>query len=104
MTNEEKAKEIADRVVSDAATSFLGWINEMSADFCEWSALKMADWKDGAIRNIIKKETDRANKYYDQKLSTTQMAASIRVVSVLSDLIEEKFPYDKLHMNFATTD
>lgn len=56
------------------------------------------------IADIIKKEIERANRYYDQKLSSTQMAASIRVVSVLSELIGEKFPYEELHMGFATMD
>lgn len=56
------------------------------------------------LREIINKEIERANKYYDQKLSKTQMAASIRVVSVLSEFLGDPFPYDRLHMGFATMD
>lgn len=55
MTNEEKAKEIAEKTIDDASTSFLGWINEMSTDFCEWSALEMAEWKDKQLKEIVQK-------------------------------------------------
>lgn len=104
MTNKEKAKEIANEALGDFATSFLGMIDEYSEMFCTEAALRAAEWKDDTIRDTIKKEIDRANKYYDQKLSSTQMTASIRVVQVLSELIGEKFPYDDLHMGFATMD
>lgn len=59
MTNEEKAKEIANEALSDFATSFLGMIDEYSGMFCTESALRMAEWKDHQFKEyLVKKNTE----------------------------------------------
>lgn len=96
MTNEEKALYLSQKYGAPK--------NKNREIAIYQSTIEMAEWKDDIIKSTIKKEIDRANGYYDKKLSTRQITASLRVIQVLSDLIGEKFPYDKLHMNFATMD
>lgn len=53
MTNEEKSKEIAEKTLGEFATSFLGYIDEVSEVFCECAAMKMAEWKDEQFIQIL---------------------------------------------------
>lgn len=66
--------------------------------------VEMAEWKDAQIREIIDKEIDRANKYFDEHKSKEQMSASVRVVYLLCEFLGEKFPEERFHFGFATMD
>ena len=94
MTNEEKAKEYSQIQIADTVTERR--IKEAYLNACEW--------KDQQIQEIIDKEINRANRYHDGNLSLIQKAASVRVVSVLSEYFGKEFPEDRFHFGFATMD
>ena len=97
MTNEFKARVIAQ-------TNSPIWSNKNIFEECYQSAMQMAEWKDSLIIDELNKQIDRANKYYDNKLSHNEILKSIGAITSLVNLLNIEFPYDRLHMGFATLD
>ena len=64
----------------------------------------MAEYKDSLIREELEKAIEKANLYYDEKLSPWRLQEFIGQIIVLSRLLGEEFPKDRLHMGFATLD
>ena len=56
MTNEEKTKEIVDNTFGEFATSFPGYIDDVSEMFCECVAMKMAEWKDKQFKEYLEEK------------------------------------------------
>ena len=93
MTNEERAKEIAKETLSDLATSFLGWIDEMSEFFCKESAKRMANWKDQQIKRYLKKKKAIADVNINECYKNGYDSTRDEIVSdFLSEIIDELFP------------
>ena len=79
--------------------------NEKKAqEMSEGAALKMAEYKDSLIREELEKAIEKANQYYDEKLNPWRLQEFIGQIIVLSRLLGEEFPKDRLHMGFATLD
>lgn len=95
MTNQEKAREIELRL---KLRSVRPTSNEYEA------AIEMAEWKDDIIRERLDFEIKKANAYYDNNKNVHEMDKHIGAVIALSEILGIKFPYDKLHMGFATMD
>lgn len=92
MTNEFKAKEIAEKTIGDAATSFLGWINEMSVDFCKWSAEEMAKWKDKQFKEYLeKKKAEYVSSRDDADMWSEQWAVYHALACTTHQIINELF-------------
>lgn len=100
MTNEEKAREIA----KQNAREYLPQNPGFSMDECNNSALEMAEYKDSLIRVELEEAIEKANKYYDENLNKWRLQEFIGQVIVLSGLLGEEFPKDRLHMRFAVMD
>lgn len=98
MTNIEKAKEIAEKTIVDASTSFLGWINEMSTDFCVWSALEMAELKDAQFKEYLENERKHYEKKYnllkDNEFNQTEADKAWCIYHYLDAIINELFKED----------
>lgn len=99
MNNEDKSIEIANL----NEKSYDGY-DDWSYDECFRSALEMAEWKDDIIRERLDFEIEKANAYYDNNKNVHEMDKHIGAVIALSEILGIKFPYDKLHMGFATMD
>ena len=94
--NEEKAQEMSEGA--------LGYIPCNSTLPFYLTALKMAKYKDSLIREELEKAIEKANLYYDEKLNPWRLQEFIGQIIVLSRLLGEEFPKDRLHMGFATLD
>lgn len=67
MTNEERAKEIANETLGDFATSFLGMIDEYSEMFCTEAAFRAAEWKDQQFKEYLEnKRKELIHKRYNE--------------------------------------
>lgn len=99
MTDEEKKS-------NEIAAEYLMGHDRLEVTYEEMreAVMTMAEWKDQQIQEIIDKEIDRANRYHDGNLSLVQKAASVRVVSVLSEYLGKEFPKDRFHFGFVTLD
>ena len=99
MTNEEKARELSIKWGVENCDC-----GDNSRYECHDAALEMAEWKDDIIRERLDFEIEKANTYYDNNKNVQEMYKHIGAVIALSDILGIKFPYDKLHMGFATMD
>lgn len=96
MTNEEKAQDIAN-------TAIIGY-GPYYFDVAIVAAFKMAEYKDKLLMERLDLEIEKANTYYDKKLSPYRIANHIGAITAITEILGIPFPYDRLHMGFATMD
>lgn len=85
MTNEEKAKEIANETLGDFATSFLGMIDEYSEMFCTEAALRAADWKDQQFKEYLEKKKQE----YEIERGTLRFSGDV-IEEIINGLFNEE--------------
>lgn len=89
MTNEERAKEIANETLGDFATSFLGMIDEYSEMFCTEAALRAAEWKDQQLKEYLEKK--RMEKSLGSSIEEYGMGFKDSIDYILDEIINELF-------------
>ena len=67
-------------------------------------AKKMAEHKDKLLMERLDLEIEKANTYYDKKLSPYRLANHIGAITAITEILGIPFPTDRLHMGFATMD